>query len=107
MEFDKNITMEELVKIHDEIMVRFTQSDEPVENAEKLTEAALKTTEESISELLVFISVLNKECQNKVATMLQKIVAATYLSAVAEVIKNKQEFNDGLVAYRLASKYMK
>lgn len=100
MEFEKSITMEELVKIHDEISVKFTKNNERVDNAKELSEAALKTTEDTVKEIVDLISVLNKERQVEIAIKMRKMVAATYLSAVTEFIKNKQEFNDGEVALR-------
>lgn len=91
MEFDKNITMEELVKIHDEIKVKFTKSNERVDNAKELSEAALKTAEDTVKEIVDLISVLNKERQVEIAIKMRKMVAATYLSAVVEVINEFPE----------------
>lgn len=90
MEFEKSITMEELVKMHEEIMAKFTQGNEPIDNAKELSEAALKTSEDTVKEIVDLISVLSKERQVEIAIKMRKMVAATYLTAVSEAIDLKQ-----------------
>lgn len=105
MEFEKSITMEDLAKIHDEITEKFIKSDNRIDNAAEIMEAALKTATDTVNELIDLISPLNEDIKFKAAVKIRKIVVATYLSAAAEVINNKQQFNDGLVSYKIASKH--
>lgn len=91
MEFEKSITTEEIVWMHEKIVAKFTQGHDRVDNAKELSKAAIKTADDASEKLIRLISVLNKKRRNKMITAIRKIVSATNLHVAAEIILEKQE----------------
>jgi len=65
-----------------------------VKDAAEINEAALIVAEDAITELHKIVIALPKSDYESIMDLVVKIAAATYLTGVAELIKNRQEYKD-------------
>jgi len=87
MELDKSLTTAEIAKITENLKNQYVQSDDHIKNAAEIMAYGIEMSGQAIKELS---SVMVFNGNEKEVASLTKLIAATYLTAVAEIIKDKQ-----------------
>jgi hypothetical protein len=95
MTIEKNATAQEIAEIYASLLDRYTKSGETIEGADLINEAADQNVKNIIIDFsLIFSKVtthLGSRNQIEMLGLIEKIIASSYLAALSEVIKEKQE----------------
>ena len=94
MTIEKNTTAQEIAEIHASLLDRYTKSGETIEGADLINEAAAQNVKNIIRDFLKVTTPLGSRNQLEMLGLIEKIIASSYLAALAEVIKEKQGYQE-------------
>lgn len=90
MTIEYNTTAQEIAEIHASLLDRYAKSGETIEGADLINEAAAQNVKNIIRDFLKVTTPLGSRNQIEMLGLIEKIIASSYLAALAEVIKEKQ-----------------
>lgn len=94
MTIENNTTAQEIAEIHASLLDRYAKSGETIEGADLINEAAAQNVKNIIRESLIITTHLGPKTQIEILGLIEKIIASSYLAALAEVINKKQEHQE-------------
>ena len=94
MTIENNTTAQEIAEIHASLLDRYTKSGETIEGADLINEAAAQNVKNIIRDFLKVTTPLGSRNQIEMLGLIEKIIASSYLAALAEVINKKQEHQE-------------
>lgn len=94
MTIENNATAQEIAEIHASLLDRYIKSNETIEDADIINEAASEKVKNIIRESLIITTHLGPKTQIDILSLIEKIMASSYLAALAEVINKKQDHQE-------------
>jgi hypothetical protein len=91
MTIEKGFTAEEIAKSYAILLHNYINGDDKIEDASAISEAAVKNVKGNIDDFLDATTLLGPVYQAKLIEFIERMIASSYLAALAEAITKKQE----------------
>ena len=91
MTIEKNTTAEEIAKMHASLLERYVKSSDEIKDVSAINDAATENVKENISDFMKVTTPLGSTNQIKLLGFIERIIASSYLAAVAELIREEQK----------------
>ena len=91
MKIEKNTTAEEIAKMHASLLERYVKSSDEIKDVSDINDAATESVKENITDFLKATTPLGSRNQIELLGFIERMIASSYLAAVAELIREEQK----------------